>query len=760
MPATDDRIPRATDPADGAPRRPLVIVSNRLPIRVETEPDGTHRISRSAGGLASALSGLVENENVTWVGWPGTTAHDRRDEVRAQLATFDLHPVFLRPDQENGYYSRICNEVFWPLFHYFTDKVHFDHDAWQHYVDVNERFAEEILSVCTPDATVWVHDFHLMLVPQLLRAKQPGLEIGFFLHIPFPSSEIYRLLPPRTEVLEGLLGADHIGFHTHDYARHFRAALLRILGVDAPRDHLQYAGRRIGIGVHPIGIDVAGFDAALASDKTRTLLEDLERRYAGRRLLLGVERLDYTKGVRLKLEAFAHLLEQREDFAETVTLLQVLVPSRLESDEYRELKSELEEYIGNVNGRFGRPGFTPIEYMHRNLDSEELVALYRFADALLVTPVRDGMNLVAQEYALCKERRGDLPRRPGALVLSEFAGAAQHLPHAFLVNPWDTVETVRQLGSALERSPAELDERMMPMAEQVRRMDSRAWGRRFLDTLSRAADRSRRQESTPLIGAAREEVLTLATTAPRRLLLLDYDGTLREFERTPDGASPTTEILDLLERLATDAKSEVHIVSGRHRDTLQAWFGHLPIHLSAEHGFAERAPGREWVWEREIDLTWMARVLELLDEVVQEVPGTLVERKPCGLAWHYRLADPDYGPWRARELHSRLEDELSDMPIDILHGHRVLEIRAEGVSKGGYVERVVRGLSRDTFVLCAGDDRTDEDMYRALPTTACTVHVGSGAYETRFRVDSPAAMRRFLRELLDAERQPTASSRG
>ena len=606
-------MPSATSTDDD---RQLIIVSNRLPVRLEAErnADGTVRDFKAeptAGGLASALAALTSRPGCKWLGWPGTAVNDdSHGRVRQKLAELDLHPVFLRPDQEHHYYSTVANEVFWPLFHYFTDKVHFSAESWQHYVDVNRMFADEILSIAEEDARVWVHDFHLMLVPQYLREQRPDLEIGFFLHVPFPGSEIYRLLPTREDVLNGLLGADYISFHTHDYARHFRSCLLRVLGVEPQRDHVKFDGRRIEIGINPIGIDVAGFEKALREERTIEIFRDLDARFAGRRVMLGVERLDYTKGVKLKLQAFADLLEKRPEFAETVTLVQVLVPSRLASTEYQELKSDLEEMIASINGRFGSPGHTPIEYMHRNFDRNHLAALYRLADVCMVTPVRDGMNLVAQEYVLCKSNvagiDGGFDARPGALVLSEFAGAAQQLPHALLVNPWNAEETVSQLECALEMTPDALDRRLAPMVTQVRRLDSRRWGQQFLQRMGEAAERSRRQETTRISRSTVAEICDRFLAADRRTLFLDYDGTLREIVRLPEAAVPTHEIINLLQQLSKLPETDVHVVSGRHRDNLEFWFGELSIDLSAEHGFAHRPKGGIWSWQQTTDLSWLS----------------------------------------------------------------------------------------------------------------------------------------------------------
>ncbi len=729
--------------------RSRVIVSNRLPTSLEARNSGW--ISRpSSGGLASALSGITQGDDVIWVGWPGCAVPcDQQPEVIQELAERNLHPVFLRQEQEAHYYHGISNHVVWPLFHYFTDKIDFSEESWSHFVEVNRQFAEQICAVSAEDAQVWVHDFHLMLVPQMLRAMRPDLQIGFFLHIPFPSSEIYRLLPAREECIRGILGADYIGFHTDDYARHFRSSCLRILGVDSTHDTILHEGRKVGLGVNPIGIDVDGFDTSLSTPATRTQYQDLERRYGDRKLILGVERLDYTKGIRLKLRAFERYLERHPDQADKVALLQVLVPSRLDHPEYRELKRDIEEHVGRINGRFGGPGFTPVEYIHRGIEPEQLAALYRYADACLVTPIRDGMNLVAQEFVLCQgEILEDDKAYKGMLILSEFAGAAKYLPRSLLINPWDTEQTMRAIETALAMPAAQKEERLAPMVSRVRTMDCRNWATEFLTRLTDASHRRRSESKTEVLnGDCQTQVQQRCADAEQRVIFLDYDGTLRELFRTPEEAAPTQEILDLLEDLAELPGTEIHLVSGRKRSNLEEWFGHLPIHLSAEHGFCHRKPQGQWIEATKVDMRWIPVVSKILEQVTEEVAGTYIERKPCGLAWHYRMADSDYGVWRARELHSVLEQDLAHLPVDILHGNRVIEIHAAGIDKGVYVERILEGYDSEAFILCMGDDRTDLDMYRVLPANAVSVHIGDNIENTRFSLPSPQRVREFLREL-------------
>jgi trehalose 6-phosphate synthase/phosphatase len=739
-------MPRTNDA-----RAPLIVASNRLPIALARDPGIT--VCPSAGGLATALRGVQDETDFVWVGWPGADVSTEEEPlVTALLRERGLVPVFLSARERIRYYNGFCNGVLWPLFHYFTDRVRFDERAFTSYEAVNARFARAIAHEAPPGARVWVHDFQLMLVPRLLRALRPDLEIAFFLHIPFPSSEIYRSLPVREAILLGLLGADYVGFQTADYARHFRSSCLRILGFDSDPDGVACDGRRVGIGSHPIGIPVTRFRRALESPAAHAYRAELERRYRGRKVVLGVERLDYTKGIPHKFHAYEAFLRRDPERAREVVLLQLIVPSRLDNPEYRKLKQEIEEYVGRLNGRYGMPGITPVEYLHRSLDVERLAALYAFVDVMLVTPIRDGMNLVAQEFVACQAAAHEAwGRPPGALVLSEFAGAAHSLSRSILVNPWDVQRTATAIEGALAMPEAERGERVLGMAEHVGEMESEAWARQFLRAAGAYVAQQREAGPAPhLDDPGLRELAARAAEAKRRIFFLDYDGTLREYTRFPGDARPTDEIREVLRALARLPATEVHVVSGRDRKQLEAWLGELPIHLCAEHGYVARAPGGAWEALEHVSLEWLPRAEEELRRVVQEVPGSLIERKPCSVAWHYRMADAHYGSWRARELCTALEDEFANQPVEVLLGHKVLEVRAAGVNKGGYVRRRMAGVDESAFVLCVGDDRTDMDMYCALPPSAFSIHLGPAAEGVRYRLDSAGAVRGLLRLLAGA----------
>ena len=736
----------------------LVIASNRLPIRFTLDGDGFD-VQPSAGGLAAALEAV--RGDALWIGWPGTVVPEALEpDVTQRLSEDNLAPVFLSADEEEDFYGRVCNDTLWPLLHYFGDRLRLTPEAWQRYVHVNERFADVILERCGPDSRVWVHDFHLMLLPAMLRRRAPNLSIGFFLHTPFPSSEVYRLLPAREEVLRGILGADYVSFQVGDYARHFRSSCLRVIGLDSEPDAIDVGGRRVGIGVDPIGIDTVGFREVLDDPETARYLTQLDEQYAGRKLVLGIERLDYTKGIPQKLLAFERLLERDPSRASTTTMLQVLVPSRLESPEYRQQRDEIELLIARINGRFGMPGVTPVEYMHRYISKQGLVALYRRADVMMVTPLRDGMNLVAHEFVLCQAAPGLSGRWRGSLLLSEFAGAAQVLPGALLVNPWNVDGVVERLGTALELDTAERRRRLETMARRVEALDTRTWADSYLTRLGRYSLRDRRHSAPPdLEGAVKQRLLRKFAGARARSILLDYDGTIRELEPHPDLAVPTREIRSLLRELAALPATDVHVVSGRRRRNLEQWLGQLPVHLCAEHGYLARAPGGEWRTLVDLDLSWMRPIERLLRKVAADVPGAHVERKACSIAWHYREAEPEYGSWRARELLNDLGQHIAGAPAEILQGNRVVEVRARGVDKGVYVRSIFPdGKAAGRFVIGFGDDRTDHDLLDALPRGAVAGHVGGllpSARATRgprehVHVVGPGEVRALLRELAAA----------
>jgi trehalose 6-phosphate synthase/phosphatase len=706
----------------------LLIVSNRLPVTVKTE-NGEVVVSRSAGGLATAMRGPHESGDSLWIGWPGDVGKvtpEQRAAIDERLASLRTVPVHLSPQELARYYDGFSNGVLWPLFHYLIEKVRLDaRRDWEVYREVNQRFADVVLAYYREGDTIWVHDYQLMLVPQMLRAKLPDARIGFFLHIPFPSSEVFRLLPWREQIIRGLLGADLLGFHTAAFRHNFAFSAARVLGLDPNVDVLTDQGRHVRLGVHPISIDTPDFERMARDPAVIAEAKKIREQAGDRRVVLGVDRFDYTKGIHRRLLGIERLLSRHPEHRDKLRYIQVAVPTREKVDAYAEFRSKVNEAVGRINGQYGAIDGVPVHFLHRSVTPEQLVALYVAADVMLVTPLRDGMNLVAKEYVAARVA-GD-----GVLVLSEFAGAADELASAVMVNPYD----IDSIASALERALAMPDSeqrlRMSALRENVVEHDVHRWAEEFLTQL--ATEPEPRRSQLPIDAA----VVKTIQQARDLVLLLDYDGTLVPIAARPELAAPDESVRTLLRELAR--RAEVHVVSGRPREDLARFLGDLPIALHAEHGYWSRLPGKEWAPLREVALDWKTPVREVLDQFCRRTRGAWVEEKSITLAWHYRQVDPELASARVPALRLALVELLRGHDLELLAGSRVLEVRPRGINKAAVATRVRPA----ECIVVIGDDRTDEDMFAALPK-AVTIKVGGGDTRAQWRLPSPEAVCRLL----------------
>jgi trehalose 6-phosphate synthase/phosphatase len=732
---------RATSEGLAPPR--LLVVSNRLPVTVTREA-GAVKLVGSSGGLATGLRGPHERSGGQWIGWPGDTSSLSAEElvaVEKELALVRAVPVPLTHDEVKGYYNSFSNGVLWPLFHYQLDRIPADAQDWDVYRAVNAKFAAAVAEQYRPGDMVWVHDYQLMLVPALLRRSVPDARIGFFLHIPFPSSDVFRTLPWRDALLEGMLGADLIGFHAFPYVRHFSTSLLRILGLEPRDDGVSVEGRDVRFGVFPMGIDAASFQRFSADVQVREEAEAIRSEAKDQQILVGIDRLDYTKGIPRRLLAFERLLERSPALRGRVRLVQLAVPSRAELEAYAQTRTRLDEIVGRVNGRFGTAVWTPIHYLYRAITPRHVVALYRAADVMLVTPLRDGMNLVAKEFVASRDDED------GVLILSEFAGAAAELGDALLVNPFDIEGVAEAMSTALRMPRGERRSRMATLRRRVLSYDVDRWAQQFLAALADASrpDASRPAPAWGLPRLMRDLVVT-AQEPSDLVFLLDYDGTLVPGSST-ELAAPDADLLSLLRGLAERADTKVTVVSGRPREVLERWLGALPIGLLAEHGFWSRsAPGAGWVPHGALADEWKRRVRPVLDEFAGRTPGASVEEKSSSLAWHYRFADPEFGRLQARELRVHLANAFSNAPVEVLVGDQAVEIRAQRLGK----ELVVSSLPirNGAQVIAMGNDPTDEDIFDALPATAFTIHVGHGSTQAKYRLSNTKQARAVLRSFL------------
>lgn len=722
----------------------LLILSNRLPITARLER-GKLLLAHSPGGLATSLRGPHQRSGGLWLGWPGDTSRfteAQRQELLRWCQDAQIEPLFLSGQDAGRFYEGFSNRVLWPLFHYLLDRVELDASGWDTYQDVNQRFADRAAELYRPGDLLWIHDYQLCLAPAMIRARIPEAKIGFFLHIPFPSSEVFRILPWRRPLLEGLLGADVIGFHTLPYARHFASSLMRLLGLETELDTVRYQGRAVQIRAFPLGVDAAGILQKASRPEVRANTEVLRQGAAGRKIILGIDRLDYTKGMIRRLLSFERLLQHEPSLVGKVRLVQIAVPSRERIDEYQRLKRQFDEHVGRINSAYGGITDVPIHYLYRSFSEEQVLAFYQAADVMLVNPLRDGMNLVAKEFIAARHDED------GVLVLSEFAGAAHELGEALLVNPYDLDQTAGALRRALEMPAPERQSRMRALRARVSQAPASRWAESFLDALQAPG---LPPPQAALSGAQRAALLQRASTARRLLLLLDYDGTLVQFATRPEDASPDDALYALLRALAARPGCAVHLVSGRAREDLQRWFGELPLGLHAEHGFWSReGRGAAWTAARPLPLDWLARVEPILALFTERTPGSFIEKKSSGLTWHYRGAEPEFASQQARELRLHLWEVLSNLPVQLLPGNKALELRAQGIHKGNVVARLLAQHPAPDALLAIGDDRTDEDMFTAVPPYGDAIHIGPGPSRATLRLNDPASLRALLWELAKA----------
>lgn len=720
-----------------------ILVSNRLPVRIDSEGNP----ERTQGGLASGLAGA--GIDALWVGWPGAPSEQLTDpeKLRHRLAELKVAPVFLNEQELETYYEGYSNATLWPLLHAMASRVAVSREWFENYQAVNQRFADEVLLHAQPGDTVWIHDFHLFLLPRMLRNAGVNLRIGFFLHTPFPSSDLFRILPEREALLTGLLGADLIGFHTYGYLRHFRSTLLRVLGIESEVDSVRQSTHIAQIGVHPIGHDHAGFVRALASPEFKRALAEHTTQLGSLRLVLSVERLDYTKGIPQKLEAIRQFLVEHPQWRKRVLFVVIAVPSRQGISEYDDLTEEVQREVGAINGEFGAIGYVPLQFLHQGFPQAELAALYALADVCLVTPLVDGMNLVAKEFIACKAVCEQA--KPGVLVLSEFAGAAHEMSDALLVNPHDVSSVATAIADGLAMTYEERHRRTDAMGPRVVRNDANAWARKFLGALENAATPAEAQTHDSLEELA--QTFAEAVRSGQRLaLFLDYDGTLRGFTNDPAAAVPSEALRTLLSDLAKHELVNVAVVSGRPGDFLERHLGGLGLDLVCEHGYRWKRLGHEQ-WESVqpgVNTAWKDLVRPVLERAADNTPGSSLEEKHSALVWHYRRADPEFGVWCANNLLSELTDVTASLPVVVHHGRKIVEVASQLVSKGAVVRRLIADYG-PAIGLAAGDDQTDETMFALQPDMVVQLHtvcVGDGPSRARWR-SNMQGLRNFLEVL-------------
>ncbi|EFJ09908.1 trehalose phosphate synthase [Selaginella moellendorffii] len=799
----------------------VIIVAHQLPLHGERRPDNLLWNFRwdDDSLLLQLKDGLPEELEVVYVGCLRVDVPmSEQDEVAAiLLRDFNCVPAFLPPDLHGRFYHGFCKQQLWPLFHYMlpltTDPGgRFDRLLWQAYVSANKIFADKVMEVISPEEDfVWLHDYHLMVLPTFLRKRFNRIKLGFFLHSPFPSSEIYRTLPVREQILRALLNADLIGFHTFDYARHFLSCCSRMLGLEfeSRRGYigLEYYGRTVGIKIMPVGIHMSQLEAGLKLQQTNGRVEELSVQFAGKIVLLGMDDMDIFKGIGLKFLAMEELLNQHPEYRGKLVLVQIGNPARGRGKDVLEVQHEAYAVAKRVNQAYGREGYQPVVLIERDMPLYERIAYYTIAECCIVTAVRDGMNLIPYEYIVCRQGMGeegdeheaddglgrigvitvedsDKPKKKSMLVVSEFIGCSPSLSGAIRVNPWNIEAVAEAMIMAVSMPEAEKHARHEKHFKYVSSHDVAYWAQSFMADLERACrDHSRRRSYGIGFGLGfrvvaldpnfrrlmTEHLVSVYRRSSCRAILLDYDGTM--MPQTSVNKTPSPEVISILNTLCSNPKNVVFIVSGRDRQILHKWFSQCDkLGLAAEHGYFYRW-SRDEDWQACVpvpDFEWKHVALPVMRQYMDSTDGSYIEAKESALVWHHRDADPDFGSWQAKELLDHLESVLANDPVSVKSGQFIVEVKPQGVSKGVVVERLLSSLAQTgkspDFVLCIGDDRSDEDMFEKLghaissssaEVFACTV--GQKPSKARYYLDDTVDVIKMLEAVATASESSLSS---
>jgi len=706
-----------------------IILSNRLPLQISIE-NGELEITPSVGGLATGLKSFHKDGNSIWIGWSGLTEDEipenLKEEVIKKAREEACIAVNLTADEIEGFYYGFSNRGIWPLFHYFMEFTEWETNQWETYQNVNRKYAQAILEHYEEGDVIWVHDYQLLLVPNIIREQQPNATIGFFNHIPFPSYEVFRTMPWREEILKGMLGADLIGFHTYDYERHFLSSVRRILILQVEFNVINLPERIVKVDSFPMGIDYDKFEkaarknSALKEEKKSDLQQKLDQHQEsapGAKLILSIDRLDYTKGIANRIRAFEYFLEKYPQYIEKVRLFMLAVPSRSGVPQYQLLKKEIDELVGRINGKFASVNWTPIWYFYRSMPFKNLIDLYTSCDIALITPIRDGMNLVAKEFVATRTDKS------GVLILSEMAGAAQEMSEALLINPNNYNQISDAIHQAIEMPPEEQEKRVTILQKRLKRYNVEKWANDFMNALEKTKDNRTVFQAKLISEIIQKEIIGKFKNAKNRILFLDYDGTLVNFVNNPEHAFPDENLITLILSLTKLKNTKVVLISGRDKKSLGEWWLKIPVVLIAEHGVWIRKIGKDWTLSEKVQNNWMESVRPVIETFVDRTPGTFLEEKSYSLAWHYRKADPELGEIRANELSLVLKGLISNHGLNVLEGNKVLEIKSTGVNKGKAANKLLLKKEYD-FIFAIGDDWTDEYLFKELPESTITVKVG------------------------------------
>ncbi len=731
-----------------------IFVSNLLPLKVKVSKKNEIKTIGRIGGYASGLRNFYKNNHSAWLGTSGLNnikiTQEEKEIIEKELNDHKCYPVYLSKKEKERYLEGYANSTLWPLFHYLNEIATFKKQDWESYVKVNEKYCDELEKLVEEGDKIWIHDYHLMLLPKMIRERFPDISIGYFQHIPFPSFEIFRLLPQRIEILEGLLGADMIGFHTYDYERHFLSSVKRLIGIESYFNQIRHEKRVLKVDNFPMGIDFDKYNsrAGKLMEKTPKGLvsfkDQIEKHIRGNeknKIILSIDWLDSAKGLVNRLKTFRYFLKTYTKYHHKVSLLFYITPPNENTFEYQKIKSELDQQVGKINSEFGAVDWTPIFYFYKELNFDEIIQVYLSSDVALITPFRDGLSLIAKEYLASR------PDKKAALILSEMAGSSKELGEAFIVNPNNREEVASAINKALSLSDEDKIEMNSALRKRLSTYNENKWATDFLKGLESVKKLQEfnltRKINEKILGGIEERFVS----AEKRMIFLDYDGTLQGFFNDPQEAKPDEQLYTIIRKLTEDKDNDVVIISGRDKETLSKWFeGDWRLGFIAEHGVWYKKVDGDWNMVETISKDWMEIIRPTIEFYVDRTPGSFIEEKNYSLVWHYRDADPDLGVQRSLELKDELQSLVSNLNLEIMDGDKVIEIKNSGINKGRAAQKRLQGKKYD-FIIAMGDDWTDEFTFRAMPDEAITIKVGTKSTRAKYYVDNYMNIREILKQL-------------
>ena len=705
----------------------LILVSNRLPVNVSKDKDGEFVYESSSGGLATGLSSVYENYEGFWMGWPGIAEDEltesEKNKMASKLIKNNNHPVYLSKNELDNYYYGFCNRTLWPLFHYFTQYTKYPEKYWEAYKKVNLKFFEELKDKIQPGDNVWIHDYHLMLLPEILRREFPDINIGYFLHIPFPSSEIFRLLPWKEEILKGILGSDIVGFHTYGYVRHFLSSVVRILGYNKNFNEINLGDRTVKAELFPMGIDYDKYNEAIESEKVKNEITNIKEQNGYTRIILSVDRMDYTKGIPQRLKAFDYFLENNPEYKGEVTFIIIAVPSRTKIDKYEELKIQVNELVGDINGKYGTLNWVPVWFLFKSVPFERLVALYNMSDVCLVTPLRDGMNLVSKEFIAASHDKG-------VLVLSEMAGSSYELSKAINITPTRKEEIAASIKKALEMEEKEQQQRLDIMKDRIKNYDVERWANSFVNDLMAG---QKLRQARNFDKEAQNHVIYKYQSSEKNLLIID----LHSFS-----VEKNEIVHDWLAELANKERNKLVIISRLNKKELEEKFNDFFCCIFAKYGqcFYD---GKEWIDLEIEEPAWFDDIESIIHLHKESTPGATIERNSNFIKWSYEEAEPELAKMRKRELKDNLRYFSEDFDLNIIEGKNFLEVKSSSIK---VYNKLYEFIEKENYKFSSfiGNINRFPKIEEILHDDSYIFELNSANLDKSYKLDNPKKLMKIL----------------